>query len=107
MYLIGILVAAVVAFIFSRTIFRGPPQPFVLELPSWRWPQFAVVAERVREAAVSFLKNAGTLILAVSIIVWALEAFHGRYLRLVLTPNLPSNRVRLCDRVFLVRLVIS
>ena len=75
MYLIGILVAAVVAFIFSRTIFRGPPQPFVLELPSWRWPQFAVVAERVREAAVSFLKNAGTLILAVSIIVWALGSF--------------------------------
>ena len=68
MYLIGVLVAAIVAFILSRTIFRGPPQPFVLELPSWRWPQFAVVAERVREAAVSFLKNAGTLILAVSIV---------------------------------------
>ncbi len=75
MYLIGILVAAIVAFILSRTIFRGPPQPFVLELPSWRWPQFAVVAERVREAAVSFLKNAGTLILAVSIVVWALGSF--------------------------------
>ncbi len=75
MYLIGILVAAIVAFILSRTIFRGPPQPFVLELPNWRWPQFAVVAERVREAAVSFLKNAGTLILAVSIVVWALGSF--------------------------------
>ena len=75
MYLIGVLVAAIVAFILSRTIFRGPPQPFVLELPSWRWPQFAVVAERVREAAVSFLKNAGTLILAVSIVVWALGSF--------------------------------
>ena len=75
MYLVGILVAAMVAFILSRTIFRGPPQPFVLELPSWRWPQVAVVAERVREAAVSFLKNAGTLILAVSIVVWALGSF--------------------------------
>lgn len=75
MYLIGILVAAIVAFVLSRTIFRGPPQPFVLELPSWRWPQPAVVGERVREAAVSFLKNAGTLILAVSIVVWALGSF--------------------------------
>ncbi len=75
MYLVGILVAAIVAFVLSRTIFRGPPQPFVLELPSWRWPQPAVVGERVREAAVSFLKNAGTLILAVSIVVWALGSF--------------------------------
>jgi len=75
MYLIGIFVAAIVAFVLSRTIFRGPPQPFVLELPSWRWPQPAVVGERVREAAVSFLKNAGTLILAVSIVVWALGSF--------------------------------
>ena len=49
MYLVGILVAAMVAFILSRTIFRGPPQPFVLELPSWRWPQVAVVVERVKE----------------------------------------------------------
>ena len=75
MYLIGIFVAAIVAFVLSRTIFRGPPQPFVLELPSWRRPQPAVVGERVREAAVSFLKNAGTLILAVSIVVWALGSF--------------------------------
>ncbi|MFM7034264.1 MAG: ferrous iron transporter B [Planctomycetia bacterium] len=75
MYAIGVVVAAVVALILSRTVFRGPPQPFVLELPGWRWPQPAVVLERVREAAVSFLKNAGTLIVAVSIVVWALGSY--------------------------------
>lgn len=75
MYAIGVVVAAVVALILSRTLFRGPPQPFVLELPGWRWPQPAVVLERVREAAVSFLKNAGTLIVAVSIVVWALGSY--------------------------------
>ncbi|MEY3032000.1 MAG: ferrous iron transport protein [Planctomycetota bacterium] len=75
MYAIGVVVAAAVAFVLSRTVFRGPPQPFVMELPGWRWPQPAVVLERVREAAVSFLKNAGTLIMAVSIVVWALGSY--------------------------------
>jgi ferrous iron transport protein B len=75
MYAVGVVVAAIVAFVLSRTIFRGPPQPFVMELPGWRWPQASVVLERVREAAVSFIKNAGTLIVAVSIVVWALGTY--------------------------------
>jgi ferrous iron transport protein B len=75
LYALGVIVAAVVAAILSRTIFRGPPQPFVMELPGWRWPQPAVVLERVREAAWSFLKNAGTTILAVSIVIWALGTY--------------------------------
>jgi len=75
MYALGIVVAATVAWVLSRTLFRGPPQPFVMELPGWRWPQVGVVLERVREAAWSFLKNAGTLILAVSIVVWALGSY--------------------------------
>ena len=75
MYAVGVVVAALVAFVLSRTLFRGQPQPFVMELPSWRWPRWEVVLERVREAAWSFLKNAGTLIVAVSIVVWALASY--------------------------------
>ncbi len=75
MYAIGVAVAAAVALVLSQTIFRGPPQPFVMELPGWRWPQPVVVLERVREAAASFLQNAGSLIVAVSIVVWALGTF--------------------------------
>jgi ferrous iron transport protein B len=75
MYAVGVVVAAVVALVLSRTIFRGPPQPFVMELPGWRWPQPAVVLERVREAAWSFLRNAGTLIVAMSIVIWALGSY--------------------------------
>ena len=75
MYALGIAVAAAVAWVLSRTLFRGPPQPFVMELPGWRWPQSAVVLERAREAVWSFLKNAGTLILAVSVVVWALSNY--------------------------------
>ena len=75
MYALGVVVAAAVAALLSRTIFRGPPQPFVMELPGWRWPQPLVVLERVREACWSFLSNAGTLIVAVSIVVWALASY--------------------------------
>jgi len=75
LYALGVVVAAVVAGLLSRTVFRGPPQPFVMELPPWRWPRPAVVLERVREAAWSFLANAGTLILAMSIVVWALGSY--------------------------------
>ena len=83
MYALGVAVAAAVAWVLSRTVFRGPPQPFVMELPGWRWPQPAVVLERVREAAWSFLKNAGTLILAMSVVIWAL----GNYPKPVQAPN--------------------
>jgi len=75
MYALGIAVAAAVAWVLSRTLFRGPPQPFVMELPGWRWPRAAVVLERAREAVWSFLTNAGTLILAVSVVVWALSNY--------------------------------
>ena len=72
LYALGVVVAAVVAWVLSRTAFHGPPQPFVMELPGWRWPRPAVVLERAREAAWSFLQNAGTLIVALSIVLWAL-----------------------------------
>jgi ferrous iron transport protein B len=75
MYAVGVVTAAAVAWVLSRTLFTGPPQPFVMELPGWRWPQPLVVLERVREAAVSFLKNAGTLIVAMSIVLWALGSY--------------------------------
>jgi ferrous iron transport protein B len=75
MYALGVVVAAITAFVLSRTIFRGPSQPFVMELPGWRWPRWDVVLERSREAAWSFLKNAGTLIVAMSIVIWALGTY--------------------------------
>ncbi|MBU6309255.1 MAG: ferrous iron transporter B [Planctomycetes bacterium] len=75
LYALGVVVAAVVAWVLSRTVFHGPPQPFVMELPGWRWPRPAVVLERAREAAWSFLQNAGTLIVALSIVLWALMTY--------------------------------
>ena len=75
MYAVGVVVAAAVAFVLKSTVFRGPPEPFVMELPGWRWPRWRVVLQRVWESVWSFLQNAGTLIVAVSIVVWALASY--------------------------------
>lgn len=71
MYLVGIITAVFVALILKRTLLRGPTPPFVMELPSYKMPSPRIVFFRMVDRGWAFLKNAGTLILAVSIVVWA------------------------------------
>ncbi len=78
MYFLGIVVATLVAWILKRTYFRGPTPPFVMELPTYKWPGIGTVTHRVGEQSWSFVKRAGTLILAVSIVVWALAYYPHR-----------------------------
>ncbi|HEX3145414.1 MAG TPA: ferrous iron transport protein B [Pyrinomonadaceae bacterium] len=75
MYLLGIAVAIVVASILKRTILSGPPPPFVMEMPPYRLPNFGNVAQALLTRSTVFLKRAGTVILAISILLWALMAF--------------------------------
>jgi len=71
MYLVGIVAAVVVALLLKRTLLRGPTPPFVMELPSYKMPSPRLVFFRMFDSGWSFLRRAGTLILAVSIVVWA------------------------------------
>jgi ferrous iron transport protein B len=71
MYLLGIVTAAAVALLLKRTVLRGAAAPFVLELPTYKVPSLRLVLFRMVERAWVFLKGAGTLILAVSILMWA------------------------------------
>jgi ferrous iron transport protein B len=71
MYLLGIVTAVIVALILKRTLLRGPTPPFVMELPSYKWPSIATVLYRMFERGWAFVHQAGTLIVAVSIVVWA------------------------------------
>lgn len=71
LYILGILAAIVVALILKRTLLRGETPPFVIELPSYKRPSLRTVMHRVWERGWLFLRCAGTMILAVSIIVWA------------------------------------
>lgn len=71
MYLVGIVAAIGVALTLKRTVLRGPTPPFVMELPSYKIPSPKLVFYRMFDRGWSFLQRAGTLILAVSILVWA------------------------------------
>jgi ferrous iron transport protein B len=71
MYLVGIVAAVVVALVLKKTLLRGPTPPFVMELPSYKWPSPSIVVFRMVDRGWSFVRRAGTLILAVSIVVWA------------------------------------
>lgn len=72
MYLVGVVVAAGMALILKRTILRGGTPAFVMELPAYQWPSPIVVVRRMLDRAWDFLSNAGTIIFAVSIVMWGL-----------------------------------
>ena len=75
MYTLGITVALVVAFILKRTLLKAPPPPFIMELPPYRMPSLRTVLQNMLTRAWLFVKRAGTVILAISIILWALMYF--------------------------------
>jgi ferrous iron transport protein B len=75
MYTLGIVVAVIVGFILKRTLLKAPPPPFVMELPPYRLPNLRTVFQNMITRAWLFLKRAGTVILAISIILWALMYF--------------------------------
>ena len=75
LYLLGIVTAVVVALLLKKTLLRGATPPFVMELPSYKWPSPRTVLHRVGQRGWVFLRTAGTLILAVSILVWAATYF--------------------------------
>ena len=75
MYLFGISMAVGVAWILKHTILKAPSPPFVLELPPYRLPDPANVIHSLVERVGVFLKRAGTVILAISILLWFLAAF--------------------------------
>lgn len=75
MYLLGIVTAIAVAFVLKRTILKAPAPPLVMELPPYRLPNWKNVFLNVFQRAGMFVKRAGTVILAISIILWALTTF--------------------------------
>lgn len=75
MYALGISVALIVAFVLKRTILKAPPPPFIMELPPYRLPSVRTVLQNMITRAWLFVKRAGTVILAISIVLWALMYF--------------------------------
>ena len=74
-YLLGIVVALIVAAILKRTMFKGISSPFVMELPTYKVPSLKGVLLHTWDKSKGFLRKAGTIILACSIVLWALSIF--------------------------------
>lgn len=75
LYIIGVVLAGVLAKLFRKTLFRGPSVPFVMELPPYRVPTLKGVLIHMWGRAWTYLKRAGTVILLFSIVMWFLQAF--------------------------------
>ncbi|WP_371378418.1 ferrous iron transport protein B [Sporomusa aerivorans] len=72
LYLLGILLAVLVARLFRTLVFKGESEPFVMEMPPYRLPTFRSIFIHMWERSLLYLRKAGTIILAVSILVWFL-----------------------------------
>jgi ferrous iron transport protein B len=75
LYLLGLLLAPPIAWLLKRTLLHGEPVPFLLELPPFQIPAWRVVLFRMYDRSLAFLKRAGTIILATTILVWALSYY--------------------------------
>lgn len=75
MYFLGIIVALTAAWVFRRYLFPGETPPLVMELPPYKFPSVRVVVLRVVERGWAFIRRAGTIILAVTILVWAAASY--------------------------------
>ena len=75
MYCVGALVAIPTALVLKKGILKSKVTPFLLELPSYKRPRVKAVARTLFEKGGSFVKRAGTIILAVTILVWAAGYF--------------------------------
>ena len=85
LYLLGIIMMVVAGLVLRRTTFREGETPFVMELPAYRVPSVKNVARRLWDRARDFIVRAGTIIFAMSVVVWFLQSFSPS-LRMVTDP---------------------
>jgi ferrous iron transport protein B len=75
MYALGTSGVFFFAWLFKRTLFKSSPPHMIMELPPYQPPRFKEILRHMLERAWLFLKNAGTIILAISIVLWFLTTY--------------------------------
>jgi Fe2+ transport system protein B len=75
MYLLGTVAALAAAAVFRRTLLRSATRALIIELPSYSWPSARVLASSVWQRVQLFLRKAGTIIFAISVLLWALASY--------------------------------
>jgi len=78
LYLLGILFGVLSGFIFEKTIFKGEPVPFVMELPNYRFPSAKTVLHLCWDKGKDFIQRAFTVIFTATVIIWFLQSFDLR-----------------------------
>ena len=76
LYAGGILVAFLLGMLLKNTYFKKDEEPFILEVPEYKLPTFKSVYKQTVDKAAGFLKKAGTVIFAMSVVVWFLSNFN-------------------------------
>jgi len=74
-FMLGAGAAFLSALLFSRTILKGRARPMILELPAYQVPSLRNALLTAREQGLSFLKTAGTVIMAICVVMWWLSAY--------------------------------
>ncbi len=75
LYVFGIITGILAALLYRKTLFKGEPVPFVMELPNYRLPSVRNTAQLLWEKAKDFLERAFTVIFVATIIIWFLQSF--------------------------------
>ncbi|UUR80017.1 ferrous iron transport protein B [Clostridium perfringens] len=76
LYILGILVAFILGLVFKNTLFKKDEEPFIIELPEYKIPEVRSVLAQLWDKSKSFLKKAGTIIFAMSVVIWFLQSFN-------------------------------
>ncbi|MGV1065756.1 ferrous iron transport protein B [Clostridium perfringens] len=76
LYILGILVAFILGLVFKNTLFKKDEEPFIIELPEYKVPEIRSVLAQLWDKSKSFLKKAGTIIFAMSVVIWFLQSFN-------------------------------
>ncbi len=84
LYTLGIAAAAGTAWIFKRSLLKGGPSSFILEMPTYKLPQLSQIARQVSTNTKAFITKAGTTIFFLSVILWAMSYY----------PRLPEARAQ-------------
>jgi ferrous iron transport protein B len=74
-YMLGVLIALLSAFVMKKVAFRDQSEPFVMELPPYRKPKMSSVMRQVGFKAGMYIKKAGTIILGASVLIWLMTNF--------------------------------
>lgn len=79
LYILGILLGVISGLVLNKTIYRGHPVPFIMELPNYRLPNTKTVLLLLWERAKDFLMRAFTVIFIASLIIWFFQTFDTRF----------------------------